>query len=186
MVKNPPAMQETWFNSWVEKILGVGNGNSLQYSCLGNPKDRGAWWAIVHGIQRVGYNLGTKQQHVHPYFGKAHNSNQLLVKTIPSIRYTENCWIINISTDNDTLFSTFLMPRSWWLQMASPTRWSWVWVNSRRWWWTGRPGMLQFMELQRVGHDWVNELNWTTIFLNSIYLHIYCIGVFLSDLLHSV
>ena len=47
-----------------------------------------------------------------------------------------------------------------WL-MASPTRWLWVWVNSRSWWWTGRPGMLQFMGSQRVGHDWVTELNWT-------------------------
>ena len=38
-------------------------------------------------------------------------------------------------------------------------RGAWVWVNSRRWWWTGRPGMLQSMGLQRVGHDWVIELN---------------------------
>ena len=45
--------------------------------------------------------------------------------------------------------------------MASPTWWTWVWVNSRRWWWTGRPGVLQFMGLQRVGHDWATELNWT-------------------------
>ena len=36
-----------------------------------------------------------------------------------------------------------------------------VWVNSRSWWWTGRPGMLQFMGLQRVGHNWATELNWT-------------------------
>ena len=43
----------------------------------------------------------------------------------------------------------------------SPTRWTWVWVNSGRWWWTGRPGMLQFMGLQRVGHNWATELNWT-------------------------
>ena len=37
------------------------------------------------------------------------------------------------------------------------TQWTWVWVNSRSWWWTGRPGMLQFMGLQRVGHDWATE-----------------------------
>ena len=41
---------------------GEGTGNPLQYSCLGNPMDRGAWWAIVHGGQRVGYDLATKQQ----------------------------------------------------------------------------------------------------------------------------
>ena len=39
--------------------------------------------------------------------------------------------------------------------MASPTRWTWVWASSRRWWRTGEPGMLQSMGLQRVGHDWV-------------------------------
>ena len=43
--------------------------------------------------------------------------------------------------------------------MASLTRWTWVWVNSRSWWWTGRPGMLQFMGLQRVGHDWATSLH---------------------------
>ena len=45
--------------------------------------------------------------------------------------------------------------------MASPSQWTWVWVNSRCWWWTGRPGMLRFMGSQRVGHDWATELNWT-------------------------
>ena len=44
--------------------------------------------------------------------------------------------------------------------MASLTRWTWVWVNSRSWWWTGRPGVLRFMGSQRVRHDWATELNW--------------------------
>ena len=51
--------------------------------------------------------------------------------------------------------------RGWDGWMASPTRWTWVWVNSRSWWWTGRPGMLQSTGLQRGGHDWATELNWT-------------------------
>ena len=42
---------------------GEGNGNPLLYSCLGNPMNRGAWWAIVHGVARVEHNLATKQQH---------------------------------------------------------------------------------------------------------------------------
>ena len=50
--------------------------------------------------------------------------------------------------------------RGWDGWMASPTRWTWVWVNSGSWWWTGRPGVLPFMGLQNVGHDWVTELNW--------------------------
>ena len=41
--------------------------------------------------------------------------------------------------------------------MASPTRWMWVWVNSRSWWWTGKSGVLQSMGSQRVRHDWATE-----------------------------
>ena len=44
--------------------------------------------------------------------------------------------------------------------MASLTQWTLVWMDSGSWWWTGRPGMLQFMGFQRVWHDWVTELNW--------------------------
>ena len=47
--------------------------------------------------------------------------------------------------------------------MASPTWWTWVWVNSGSWWCTGRPGVLRFTVLQRVGHDWATELNWTEL-----------------------
>ena len=53
--------------------------------------------------------------------------------------------------------------RGWDGGMASPTRWTWVWVNSGSWWWTGRPGMLWFMGSQRVRHDWATELNWTEV-----------------------
>ena len=49
------------------------------------------------------------------------------------------------------------------------TRCTWVWVNSGSWWWTGRPGILQFMESQRVGHDWVTELNWALGFSTSLF-----------------
>ena len=51
--------------------------------------------------------------------------------------------------------------RGWDGWMASPTQWRWVWVNSGSWWWIGRPGVLRFMGLQRVGHDWATEVNWT-------------------------
>ena len=50
--------------------------------------------------------------------------------------------------------------RGWDGWMTSLTGWTWVWVNSRSWWWTGRPGMLWFMGSQRVRHDWATELNW--------------------------
>ena len=50
--------------------------------------------------------------------------------------------------------------RGWDGWTASPTRWTWVWVNSGSWWWTGRPGVLRFMVSQRVRHDRATELNW--------------------------
>ena len=53
--------------------------------------------------------------------------------------------------------------RGWNGWMASPTPWTWVWVISGSWWWTGRPGVLWFMGLQRVGHNWTTELNWTDV-----------------------
>ena len=53
--------------------------------------------------------------------------------------------------------------RGWDGWMASRTWWTWVWVNSGSWWWTGRPGVLRFTGSQRVGHDWATELNWTDI-----------------------
>ena len=49
--------------------------------------------------------------------------------------------------------------RRWDGWMTSVTQWTWVWVSSRSWWWAGRPGMLQSMGSQRVGPDWVTELN---------------------------
>ena len=51
--------------------------------------------------------------------------------------------------------------RGWDDWMASPTRWTCVWVNSGSLWWTGRPGVLRFMGLQRLGHNWATELNWS-------------------------
>ena len=51
--------------------------------------------------------------------------------------------------------------RGWDGWMASRTWRTWVWTNSGSWWWTGKPGVLQSMGPQRVGHNWVTELNWT-------------------------
>ena len=59
--------------------------------------------------------------------------------------------------------------------MASLTGWTWVWVNSGSWWWTGRPGMLWFVGSQRFGHDWATELNWT-----EAYERDFCYNIFSS------
>ena len=64
MVKNPPAKAGDMGNPGLIPGLGrspgEGNGNPLQYSCLGNPRDREAWWAKVHWVARVGHDLATK------------------------------------------------------------------------------------------------------------------------------
>ena len=51
--------------------------------------------------------------------------------------------------------------RGWDGWMASPNQWTWAWVDFRSWWWTRMPGLLQSIGLQRVGHDWVTEVNCT-------------------------
>ena len=72
-VKNLPAMQEITCNTGdlgsipeLGRSSGEGNGNSLQCSCLGNPMDRGAWEATIHGVARVGQDLATKPTNNQP------------------------------------------------------------------------------------------------------------------------
>ena len=53
--------------------------------------------------------------------------------------------------------------RGWDGWKVSPTQRAWVWANSGSWWWTEKPGLLQSMGSQRVGYNWVTELNWTDL-----------------------
>ena len=77
--------------------------------------------------------------------------------------------------------------REWDGCMASPTQWTWVWISSGSWWWTGKPGVLQSMVSQRVGHNWATELNWTNLYNFFSFLEaMSCICLSLSDLLHLV
>ena len=76
------------------------------------------------------------------------------VKRLPTMRERLWCWEgLEAGGEGDD--------REWDGWLASLTQWTWVWVNSGSWWWTGRPGVLRFMGSQRVGHDWATELNWT-------------------------
>ena len=72
--------------------------------------------------------------------------------------------------------------RGWDGWMASSTWWEWIWVSSTSWSWTGRPGVLQSLGLQRVGHDWVTELNWTEL----IPIHSLWTWVVIRSLLRSI
>ena len=67
VVRNLPANAgDMEFIPWV-RIYSGENDILFQYPCLGNPMDRGVWWATVHRVSRVRYNLATKQQHMLRY-----------------------------------------------------------------------------------------------------------------------
>ena len=68
--------------------------------------------------------------------------------------------------------------------MASPTQWTWVWINFGSWWWIGRPGVLQFMGSQRVRHDWATELNWTENIYSPAFSNIFLIFLPLPQLVY--
>ena len=84
-----------------------------------------------------------------PYFGRLMQRTDSFEKTLML------GWMESVRRRGD---------RGWDGWMASLIQWRWVWVNSGSWWWTGRPGVLQSMRSQRVGHDWVTELNWKISF----------------------
>ena len=83
------------------------------------------------------------------------NSNTLATWCQELTHLKRPCWceILKAGAEGDD--------RGWNGWMASPTQWTWVWVNSGSWWWTGRPGVLQFMGSQRVGHNWATHLIWS-------------------------
>ena len=107
----------------------------------------------------------------------ARRSNQSILKEVSPGCSLEESWNSNTLATSCEELTHWKRPRGWeglWAGregddrgwdgwMASPTQWAWVWVNSRSLWLTGRPGMLRFMGLQRVRHDWATELNWTEL-----------------------
>ena len=112
-----------------------------QCSCLENSRDRGAWWAAVYGAAQSGTRLK-----------RLSGSSSSIYMYI----WEEYFW-------EGTLFNQkeWLLMREFQALVRDKFRKGvgWVWMNSGRWWWTGRPGVLRFMESQRVGQDWATELN---------------------------
>ena len=96
-----------------------------------------------------------------------------------SIHWKDWCWSWNSNTLATWCEELTHWRRPWWWEglgaggevdnrgrdgwMASLTQWAWVWVNSGSWRWTGSPGVLQSMGLQRVGRDWVTKFNWSLL-----------------------
>ena len=121
--------------------------NSGRWWWTGRP---GVLWFV--GSQRVGHDWATELNWTE------HAKAETPVLWPPHAK----SWLIGKDSDAGKDWRQKEKGKEWDGWMASLTRWTWVWVNSGRWWWTGRPGMLWFMGSQRLGHDWVTELNWTS------------------------
>ena len=109
-----------------------------------------------------------------PWIARRFNQS-ILRRSVLGVHWKDWCWSWNSNTLATCFEELTHWKRPWcWEKpeaeegddrgcdgwMTSPAQQTWVWVNSGSWRWTGRPGMLQFMGLQSVGHNWVTELNW--------------------------
>ena len=112
----------------------------------------------------------------------ARRSNQSIIKEIVlGVHWKDWCWSWSSNTLATWCEELTHWKRSWcweglraggegdnrgwdgWMASPTLTQWTWVWVDSGSWWWTGRPGEVQSVGSQRVGHDWATELNWTEL-----------------------
>ena len=105
----------------------------------------------------------------------ARRSNKSILKEIMNIHWKDWCWSWNSNTLATWCEEVTHWKRPWcWERlkageegndrgwdgwMESPTRWTWVWASSGSWQWTGKPGVLQSLVLQRMGYDWATEPN---------------------------
>ena len=137
----------------------------LDYKESWVPKNWYFWTVVLE--KTLGESLGLQGDPTSPS----------LRKSVLNIHWRDWCWSSNSNTFTTWCEELTHLKRPWcWERlraegeeddrgwdswMASLTWWTWVWVSSRSWWWTGRPGVLQSMGLQRVRHDWATELNWT-------------------------
>ena len=110
------------------------------------------------------------------------SNHSILKKSVLDVLWKDWCWSWNSSTLATWRKELTHWKRPWWWEglgagegddrgwdgwMASATQWTWVWVDSGNWWWTGRMGVLQPMGSQRVGHDWATELNQIILYVSA-------------------
>ena len=141
LVKNLPAKQET-------RVQSLGQEDALEKE-IASISSILAWKIPLTeepgrlqsmGLQRIWHDLVTKQQQQQQFD---------LFNLAEELTHWKRLWCwegLAARGEGDD--------RGWDGWMASLTRWTWVWVNSGSWWWTGRPGVLRFMGSQRAGHDW--------------------------------
>ena len=131
--------------SWALKIvlLSCGVGEDLRVPWTARRSNQSILKEITTEYSLEGLMLKLKLQ----YFGHLMQRTELLEKTVMLGK-------IEGRRRRDD--------RGWDGWMASPMRWPWVWIGSRSWWWTAKPGLLQSMVSQRVRHDWATELRGET------------------------
>ena len=125
-------------------------------------------------LHLISINLKSKQSKVARGCRIGQYSLRHWIRTFDSVKprsKTQTQYSVHLMWRADSLEKTLMLEktegrrrRGWqrtrWLdELASLTQWTWVWTNSRSWWWTGRPGVLQSMGSQRVGHNWATGLN---------------------------
>ena len=166
-VKNLPAMQEMWV-LYLDQEDPLEKGMATYASILAGKipwaEELGRLWSM--GAQKVGHDWSDwAQTHTHTL--------TTLISLEEMMLKLKLLYFGHLMGRVDSLEKTLILEglgareeeddRGWDGWMALLTWWTWVWVNSGSWWWTGRPGVLRFMGSQRVGHDWATELNWTDI-----------------------
>ena len=148
---------------------GEGNGNPLQYPCLENPMDRGAWWATVHGVVRVGHDLATKP-----------SNHQWLIRT-SLVGQTVKCL--------PTMWETRVLSLGW----EDPLEKEMAAHSCTLAWkipWTEKPGRLQSMGSQRVGHNWAISLSLSManyvehLFMCLLTICMYSLEIYLLNTFH--
>ena len=107
------------------------------------------------------------------------SNHSILKRSVLDVHWKDWCWSWNLNTLVTSCEELTHWKRLWCWEglgvggegddrgwdgwMASLTRWTWVWVNSRTWWWTGMPDVLRFIGSQSIWHDWTTELKWWNI-----------------------
>ena len=128
--------------------------------------DREAWYAVIHGVakSRIQLNYWTELNWNFYKSWGLHWASLVaqMVKNPPVVQETQ---VLSLGQKDHGEGND----RGWNDWMASLTPWTWVWVNSRSWWWTGRPGVLWFMGSQSDSTEW---LNWIVNFYVTLSIHV--------------
>ena len=143
-----------WLASWVVLSCGV----ICNFYCWYHPNNEPTWGSRAAEEWRMRLRNKVGIRGLMPFAGKSPDPNpcNTLATWCKELTHWKRPWCwerLRAGGEGDN--------RGWDGWMASPTQWTWVWVDSGSWWWTERPGVLWFMGWQRVEHDWATELNWT-------------------------